>query len=165
MRFRYTQDTDSVDGYEIVSVHYHNGCPVTFTLQDVFIPFGLNYDKSIKFDVLDSECSRNNGIANIEHLEKEAVGKIQDLLCKDESLTKSFSFLKKKGKFALNLIGHVQYSPNGQLVTTITKKTGLPPSVTELKGFQAKVKLSFKSFWVKNKKVYGKLKIEEVNVL
>lgn len=158
--FRYTREEQMINDFTIVNVRHLNGHPLKVFLKNVYIPFGMNKNHSIKFDVnLSEDIHTNKGIAVIEKLDSECVNQLSKLL--ETKLERNYTSLIQKKKFKPNVCAFIQYS-QGRLTTQIIKKTGIPVSETELKGFTGDVELVFHSFWIKDGTIYGKWKVVSI---
>ena len=158
--FQYIREDQQINDFTIVNVRHLNGHPLKVFLKNIYIPFGMNKNHSIKFDVnLSEDIRTNKGITIIEKLDQECVQKLSTLLGK--KLVRNYTSLVKKKKFKPNVCAFIQYN-QGRLTTQIIKKKGIPLSETELKGFIGDVELVFHSFWIKDSTIYGKWKVQSI---
>lgn len=156
MRFKFMKAEDKIGDFDIVDVRHNNGHKISVTFDRVFFPFGKNKNNTLKFDCIDLKTNEKTqrAIELMKDLNREAQ------VYFDKSI---FNPVKHKPKYDLSVTGHVNFSQK-KLITKVGVDKGLPIPVTELKGYQASVTLTFSSFWLVNDAIFGKWKYENITV-
>lgn len=165
--YTFVQD-EEINGFEIVRAVNSNGTQPTITFDRVFFPFGVNKDKSLRMDILDRETEKTQkNFRKIYDLCLECKGGIEKVLGTEVALNTRLLQRRKdleKKRYNPTLTGHLIYM-NKRLLTQLTAKKGLPPSINELKCYHAKVVLQCEAFWIKDEVVFGgKWKIKSILV-
>lgn len=156
MRFKFVKAEDKIGDFDIVEVRHNNGHKLSVTFDRVFFPFGKNKNNTLKFDCVDLKTNEKTqrAIELMNDLHREAQ------VFFDRPI---FNPVKQKRHYDPSVTAYVNFMKE-KLVTKITADKGLPVHVTELKGFQASVTISFSSFWIVNDAIFGKWKFESIRV-